>query len=99
MLISEEHRLAAFRNFFQHCSVSSELHPGLIDVVENNAVADFNRALVRGAFSQTRAQESCFSDTIASDYTRAFAGLESESEVSKQPTLLGDFAHDDSGVF
>ena len=84
-MFAKQDRFAAIGYFLEDRAGAVELHPGLVDVIEEHALADFNRAFIEGTFPQADAQERGFADAIAANDTGALGGFERESQPAEQP--------------
>src|SRR5207245_7363309 len=91
-LLAEQDRVAPVRYFLQHRARPVELHPCLIDVVEEHLLSDFYRSFVGPPFAQTNAQQCGLADAIAADDACALGRFEGEREPPKKPPLPVAFA-------
>src|SRR5436853_1045124 len=94
MLIAKEHGFVSLGNLLQHCPGGGKLHAGLIDIIEDDPLADFHRSFVRSAFSQAKPQQRGFANAVAADDSGALSRIERERQAAKEPALalaLDDF--------
>ena len=98
-LVSEGDHLAGVRDLVHDCALPVQLHPRLVDIIEDDPFSDGCGALRGSQLAQAEPEKRRFADTVPADDSGALAGPEREVHVSEKPAAGCSGAHPGSGEF